>query len=66
MTRSTLYYFSTIALIAGSFLLGYGIGGLFSRTCEGVLIGFGIGLLLTALTSFRIYKRLLAFNKDKV
>jgi len=66
MTRTSLYYCSTIALIIGSFLLGYGTGKLFGKTCEGVLIGLGVGLLLMALTSFRIHKRLLAFNKDNV
>lgn len=66
MTRTALYYCSTIALILGSFLLGYGTGKLFEKTCEGIILGFGVGFLLTALTSFRIHKRLLAFNKDKV
>lgn len=66
MTRTALYYCSTIALIVGSFLLGYGTGKLFDKACEGILIGLGVGLLLTALTSFRIHTRLLAFNKDNV
>jgi hypothetical protein len=66
VTRTALYYCSTISLIIGSFLLGYGTGKLFDKTCEGILIGLGVGLLLTALISFRIHKRLLAFNKDNV
>jgi len=66
MTKTNLYYFGIIALILGSFLLGYGTGKLFNKPCEGIFIGLGVGLLLTALTSFRIHKRLLAFNKDKI
>jgi len=66
MTRTVLYFYSTIALIVGSFLLGYGTGKLFNKTCEGILIGLGIGLLLTALTAYRIHKRLLAFNKENI
>jgi len=66
MTRVTIYYSGIISLFLGCLFLGIGIGKLFDKTCEGTLIGIGLGLLLIALTSSRIYKKLLAFNKEKL
>jgi len=66
MTKTALFYYSTSSLIIGSLSIGLGIGKLFDKACEGTLIGIGVGLILTAINSFRIYKKLLAFNKDNV
>jgi hypothetical protein len=66
MTRTKLYYWSTFSLIFGNALIGLGTGKLFDKTCEGILIGLGLGLLLASITAFKIHKKLLAFNKDNV
>jgi|688.fasta_scaffold425914_2 hypothetical protein len=66
MKRTTLFYLSTISLILGSALIGWGIGKLFNKSCEGLLIGIGAGLLLNAMVSYRTHKKLLAFNKETV
>lgn len=64
MTRTKLYYWSTFSLIIGNAFIGLGTGKLFDKACEGALIGVGIGLLLFSFISFKIHKKLLAFNKD--
>jgi len=66
MTRTTLFYYSSISLILGCSLIGWGTGKLFDKTFEGILIGIGIGFLFTAITSYRTHKKLLAFNKESV
>jgi hypothetical protein len=63
MDRRTLYLIGIISVIAGSILIGWGIGKLFEKICEGVLIGTGVGLWLIGIISFKIHRRLLAFNK---
>lgn len=66
MKRVTVFYCSIIFLTIGCLLTGWGIGNLFEKKCEGILIGLGIGLLLSAITLFKIYKRLLTFDKKTI
>lgn len=66
MTRTALYLIGGLALIIGSLLVGLGIGRLFCKPWEGVLVGLGLGILLVAFISFRIHRRLMAYNKDKL
>jgi len=65
MKRTVIYNLTLVCLLIGCSLLGYGIGKLFDRTCEGIAIGLGFGLLLTAITLYKTYQKLLAFNKEK-
>lgn len=51
-------------LFLGCSLAGFGIGKLFNKSCEGLCIGGGVGLILLGFSSLRIIKRLLAFNKE--
>ena len=64
--RTFIFYCSTICLIIGCCVIGLGIGNLFNKFREGTLIGFGIGLVFSAVILYRTYKKLLAFDKEKI
>ncbi|MHA3788439.1 hypothetical protein ACX0HA_09540 [Flavobacterium hauense] len=66
MKRNKIYYLGTMFTIVGFCLLGCGIGNLFDSFGEGVLIGLGLGLVVTSLIFFKTYRRLLSFEKDYI
>lgn len=66
MTKNNLLKTSSVALIVGFSFIGFGVGQLFCQGFLGLIIGSGIGLILFALTMFRIIKRMDIYNKTKI
>ena len=63
MKKETLFYSAVIFLIIGLTLIGWGVGKLFNRPCEGITIGIGFGLSISALVLFKMFRRRDAFEK---
>ncbi|MDM1507766.1 hypothetical protein HX079_18620 [Myroides odoratimimus] len=63
MKRVNVFYCSIGFVIIGISFIGIGIGKLFDKICEGILIGVGFGLFVGALIMYRTYKKLVAYNK---
>lgn len=63
MKKETLFNGAIFFLIIGLTLVGWGIGKLFSRQCEGIIIGVGWGLTISALILFKLFRRRDAFEK---
>lgn len=63
MGKNTLFWLGLLILIIGSFLFGLGLGKLYEKQCEGMIIGLGLGLIFSAIIMFRTVRRLIAFGK---
>lgn len=63
MKKETLFNWAVIFLIIGFTLIGWGVGKLFNRQCEGIIIGAGLGLSISALVLFKMFRRKDAFEK---
>ena len=63
MKKETLFNWAVIFLIVGLTLIGWGVGKLFNRHCEGIIIGVGFGLYISALVLLKMFRRKDAFEK---
>ena len=63
MKKETLFNWAIILLVVGPTLIGLGIGKLFGKECEGIIIGLGLGLTISALALLKIFRRRDAFEK---
>ncbi|MBG9374600.1 hypothetical protein I5907_00005 [Panacibacter sp. DH6] len=63
MKKESLFIWAVIFLISGLSLIGWGVGKLFIRPCEGIMIGFGCGLTTSAIVLLRLFRRRDAFEK---
>lgn len=66
MTKSKLFKISSVTLILGFTLIGWGIGEIFEKHFTGILIGAGIGLTLFSSTIFRLIRRMDIYNKTEI
>ena len=66
MKKIKLLKISSVALIIGFSLVGYGTGQVFGKGFIGLTIGTGIGFILFGLTLFRIIKRMDIYNKTEI
>ena len=65
MKNENLFKLGIALLIIGNTLVGLGIGKIFNNTCNGSIIGLGVGLTSAAMILFRVFRRLAAFEKNK-
>lgn len=63
MKKETLFNLAIIFIIIGITLIGLGLGCIFNKTCEGLIIGFGLGLSFSALILLKIFRRRDAYEK---
>jgi len=63
MKKERIFYSAIVFTIVGLSLIGLGVGKIFSRTCVGTTIGLGLGLAISALMLFKIFRRIDAFEK---
>jgi len=66
MTKYNLFKISSISLIVGFLLFGFGVGQIFSKGFIGLIIGTGIGFISFSLIVFRIIKRMDIYNKIEI
>ena len=65
MKNEKIFYSAVVFTILGLSLIGLGVGKVFNRPCVGTIIGLGLGLLTSALTLFKIFRRMDAFEKKQ-
>lgn len=63
MKTENIFYSSLILLIIGLTLTGLGLGKLFNKNCEGLIIGFGIGITISSIKLIKLYRRKDVFEK---
>lgn len=56
-------YTAITFLIVGGTLIGWGFGLIMNNSCEGLIIGLGIGLILSAFQILKISRRKQAYQK---
>lgn len=66
ISRQSLFYICCAMLIMGFSALGLGIGLLTIKLWEGLIIGFGFGLIFVSLFLMHTYKRMQIFDKEKL
>lgn len=65
MKPENLFKWGIALLIIGNLLVGFGIGKVFGNSCNGLIIGLGVGLVLSSTVLFKVFRRLKAFEKNK-
>jgi hypothetical protein len=63
MKKGNLFNWAVIFLIFGFSLIGWGIGKIFIRSCDGIIIGVGCGLTISSLGLLKLFRRRDAFEK---
>ena len=63
MKKEKLFNWAIVFLIVGLTLVGFGVGNLFGKLWEGIIIGNGLGLSVSALVLFKMFRRREAFEK---
>jgi len=58
MNKNELFYASIVINIIGLTLIGLGLGKIFNEIWIGILIGSGIGMIITAIILFKTNKKL--------
>jgi hypothetical protein len=64
MKKDTILYLVIVFTIIGPCLTGLGIGKIFNRPFVGTSIGLGLGLTITALILFKIFRRIHTYEKN--
>ena len=62
MKNKRMIYIAITFLIAGSTLIGWGIGSIFNNSCEGLIIGLGIGFIFSAFKILKVFRILQAYR----
>jgi hypothetical protein len=63
MKKEFLLYIAILFIISGLALTCMGIGKIFDRSFEGVVIGIGSGLTISAFTLLKTFRRRDAYEK---
>lgn len=63
MKREPLFYGAVVFTVVGFTLIGLGTGKVFNTPCEGAIIGVGVGLCVTALPLFNVFRRIDSYEK---
>jgi len=63
MKKETLFNWAIVFLVFGLSLIGLGVGKIFTRPCEGTIIGVGCGLTTSAFVLLKLFRRRDAFEK---
>lgn len=63
MKKETQFNIALLFLIVGLVLIGWGVGRIFEHAFEGIIIGAGFGLTLSASMLLKVFRRRDAYEK---